>query len=75
MDIIGRGWSGEPGSGTCTQAVSGRQAVERQPQSYFLFLDFSREHLNTKICSVPISERIMTKITVGLDEHNKVNGG
>ena len=27
------------------------------------------------ILIVPISDRIMTKITVGLDEHNKVNGG
>ena len=52
---------GEPGSGTYTlePAVSGRRTVERQ----FPISGSSGKHI------------IMTKITVGLDEHNKVNGG
>ena len=55
------GVEGEPGSGTYTlePAVSGRRTVERQ----FPISGSSGKHI------------IMTKITVGLDEHNKVNGG
>ena len=57
------GVEGEPGSGTYTlePAVSGRRTVERQPQF--------------PISGTSLELVIMTKITVGLDEHNKVNGG
>ena len=62
VDYVEGGVEGEPGSGTYTlePAVSGRRTVERQPQGLFW-------ELRANI--------IMTKITVGLDEHNKVNGG